>query len=232
MKKRVKKAVLVGSGMAAMAAFSAFGVKTDIVGVPSVISAAQEMDYEDFTYELINDEKEAAITKYKGTKTDVVIPDQIAGKPVTKIGYRAFEENGQLTSIKMGNNVKIIERNAFAQNTNLKTIILENVEEMESGAFYGCSNLKEINWGTKLQTIGNEAFGYCTNLQTVNVPDSVVTIGDGAFRGCLNVVDINIGNHVTTVGEYAFSGCANVTKVKVGNNVTERSIKHLKNVPI
>ena len=58
-----------------------------------------------------------------------------------------FEENSQL---------KIIGKNAFAENRKLKAVMLpDNLEELSQGAFSGCVNLKLIKIGASVKKLGN-----------------------------------------------------------------------------
>jgi hypothetical protein len=62
------------------------------------------------------------IMKYSGGGGAVVIPDTIAGLPVTSIGKHAFYNCSSLTSIKIG----------------------QNVTSIGGGAFDGCASLREV----------------------------------------------------------------------------------------
>ena len=58
MKKTTKRAVILGTGMAAMAAFSVFGGKTDVIGAPPIVKSASTVTFENFEYKLTNNDKE------------------------------------------------------------------------------------------------------------------------------------------------------------------------------
>jgi len=65
---------------------------------------AQQYDPEsDFTVTKLDNGKSIAITKYKGSKQIVSIPPSIQGFPVTTIGYEAFKNNKNLTSVAIPN---------------------------------------------------------------------------------------------------------------------------------
>lgn len=64
--------------------------------------------------------------------------------------------------LKFNEDTKIIGKNAFEGNKEIKKIILpENLEKIESRAFSNCDNLKEIEFNKNLSSIGIEAFLNC-----------------------------------------------------------------------
>ena len=56
------------------------------------------------------------ILSYTGNETTVVIPDTIAGYPVTTIGANVFANNSTITSLSLGTHVTTIENQAFLSN--------------------------------------------------------------------------------------------------------------------
>lgn len=85
--------------------------------------------------------------------TDIVVPKSICFLPVTKIGYHAFSERDNLTSIKIPNSVTSIEYSAFAACTGLTSIeISDSVKSIGFGAFSGCNSLTDIYYrGTEAE---------------------------------------------------------------------------------
>ena len=64
---------------------------------------------------------------------------------VTHIGEKAFQNNNELKTIKLPDNLRSIGDCAFDGCTNLKTVIFNEIpESIESTAFDNCSNLKYI----------------------------------------------------------------------------------------
>ena len=118
--------------------------------------------------------------------TSITIPES-----VTEIGLRAFHYQGSLTSIVVEEGNKVYDSrdncNAIIEtssNTLIKgcnsTIIPESVVEIESEAFYNCSDLTSITIPEDVTEIGNNAFNGCTSLKEVIIEDGNTTLSLGA----------------------------------------------------
>ena len=81
--------------------------------------------------------------------------------------------------------------------------------------FTYCEQIKTIQIGSSVTSIGNAAFGNCAGLTKIIIPNSVTSIGEGAFALCTNLVEIDIGTGVGSVGYYAFYGCEKLQKVVI-----------------
>ena len=111
------------------------------------------------THELYNGTLE--ITEYVGNSATCVIPSEIDGKRVTQIGYDAFNDCTELTSITIPDGVTIIGNSAFSDCTSLETVTIPNsVTQIYTRAFYNCTSLKEVTIPASVTDIGDEAFGY------------------------------------------------------------------------
>ena len=110
-----------------------------------------------------------SVVGYKGTDTDIVIPDEYGGYAVTAIANSAFAGNTSITSFTAGANLKSIDAAAFA----------------------GCVSLAEVSLGSSLERIGSASFFGCSNLNTVSIPATVKQIGVDAFAACDSVETVN-----------------------------------------
>ena len=86
------------------------------------------------------------ITGYRGNKTNIIIPDEIMGKPVKKIGKNAFNNNRNITSVTLGKNVDNIGAYAFEGCYSLGTVYWNHsgYSSIDSGAFLNCRKLRLI----------------------------------------------------------------------------------------
>ncbi|MGM9969563.1 MAG: leucine-rich repeat domain-containing protein [Anaeroplasma sp.] len=91
-------------------------------------------------------------------ETDIELPDEIEGLPVSKIETNAFSEMENIKRIVIPGSVKVIGSYAFASCPNLETIVLEEgVESIEDWAFISCG-IKKISLPETLKTVGANAF--------------------------------------------------------------------------
>ncbi len=83
-----------------------------------------------------------------------------------------------------------------------------------------CSEIKSVNIGDSVTSIGDHAFWNCDSLTSVDIGDSVTSIGDHAFASSNSLTSLVIGDSVTTIGDAAFWNCFNLTSVDIGDSVT------------
>ncbi|MBR7032924.1 MAG: leucine-rich repeat domain-containing protein, partial [Clostridia bacterium] len=197
-----------------------------LVFVPVTANAG---DNEDWEYYI--EDGEVTITGYNGSDTDVTIPSEIDGYPVTEIGDWAFEYCS-LTSVT----------------------IPDSVMRIGEGAFWGCDSLESVTIPDSVTNIDDEALSFCTALVSINVsdgnpfyksvdgvlydkdlteliccpggktnvdiPDSVTSIGDYALKNCYSLTSVTIPDSVTSIGAYAFDGCSVLGSVTIPYSVT------------
>ncbi len=114
-------------------------------------------------YVLSNDNTAYSVSGI-GTCTDshIVIPSVYEGKPVSSIGYAAFQNCTGLTEIT----------------------IPDSITYIGLGAFTNCIGLTCVTIPEGVTHIYDHAFAYCTNLTNITIPDSVISIGSRVFDGC------------------------------------------------
>ena len=101
-----------------------------------------------------------------------------------------------------------------------------NVESIGSSAFYGCSNLAEINYNAAavadLTSSSNVFYNAGSNSDgiTVTFGESVTSIPACLFYAyydttyySANIVSVTIGSNVESIGGSAFHGCGNLTEI-------------------
>lgn len=94
-----------------------------------------------------------------------------------------------------------------------------SIKVIESGAYKGCINIKEIEFedgGESPLALYEEAFADCTGLQRVKLPARVETIQDRCFSGCAQLEEFEIeqGTRPLGVGFCVFADCPNDEKMK------------------
>ena len=157
--------------------------------------------------------------------TSIVIPDivtyQQTNYSVNKIGYEAFKDCRNLTSITIPNSVTSIGGWAFAVCISLDSVNIPNgVTSIGDEAFFDCISLDSVNIPNSVTHIGGRAFYDCISLTSITIPNSVTYIGYSAFEYCSSLTSVTIPNSVTEIGHSAFYGCSSLTSVTLPQNAT------------
>ena len=115
-----------------------------------------------FRYEVTNGEATIiGVDRSVGGKIE--IPKKVDGYPVKTIGNDAFSKCAMLESVKCGQYSQLVSigAQAFSFCDELSSVILgKNVKIIEKEAFYGCASLESIFIPISVTTIGDRAFDY------------------------------------------------------------------------
>ena len=182
----------------------------------------------DFLYRVEgeSDNPEVTIYSYVGSDTDVTVPSEIKGKPVTTL-HGTFSGKKTVKKVTVPEGVRLIEYNAFFGCTALTTVVLpSSLEEMTEYTFYECTNLKTVSLDTansKLTKIGQYSFAYCEKLTGFDIPSSLKELEEGVFFRCSSLKKIIIPDTVEKIDRSAFYECTNVIEIKIPGTVKEAS---------
>lgn len=182
----------------------------------------------DFLYRVEgeSDNPEVTIYSYVGSDTDVTVPSEIKGMPVTTL-HGTFSSKETVKTVTIPEGVRLIEYNAFFGCTALTTVVLpSSLEEMTENTFYQCTNLKTVSLDTansKLTKIGQYSFADCGKLTGFDIPSSLKELEEGVFFRCSSLKKIIIPDTVEKIDRSAFRECTNVTEIKIPGTVKEAS---------
>ena len=182
----------------------------------------------DFLYRVEgeSDNPEVTIYSYVGSDTDVTVPSEIKGMPVTTL-HGTFSGKETVKTVTIPEGVRLIEYNAFFGCTALTTVVLpSSLEEMTENTFYQCTNLKTVSLDTansKLTKIGQYSFAYCEKLTGFDIPSSLKELEEFVFAYCSSLKKIIIPDTVEKIDISAFRMCTNVTEIKIPGTVKEAS---------
>lgn len=169
------------------------------------------------------------------TDSEILIPDEYYGKPVTSIGLYAFNGVTTFTSITIPDTVTRIVGFPFDGCSSLARIYYTgNIKswcELEGlngfmpsdhacKLFIGGAELAgDFTIPDDVTTISDYAFRYCRSLTGVIIPDHVTSIGSRAFAGCSALKTVTVGEGVQRIGNSAFEDCTSLTDMTVGSGV-------------
>lgn len=190
-----------------------------------------ENTFENWEYK--NEDRGITITRYVGDENHVVIPSEIKGVPVKKIGM-AFKDFVELRAVTIPEGVTEIGFWAFTGCTNLASVKLgKDLKKIGGYAFSRCSALSEIIFPEGLEQIGEEAFSGCAGLRRVSLPNSVREVGFSAFFNCTGLEEMTIGNGVKKIPDHLFYGCTNLREVQLPEglvNIGEAAFQYCGNL--
>lgn len=201
----------------------------------------------DITFKVIDGE--AVVTKVpnKSIVTEIVIPDEYEGIPVTEIADFAAVNLEYVTKVTIGKNVKVISDWAFG---NSKKIVAFEVsddnpyicdvdgviysKDMKTLLFYPPSggltdgadkdgnSVKTISYTIPegVETIRTKAFYKCLELTDITLPSTLKAIEEKAFFRC-NLKEIILPDGLEFIGKDAFAFCSETQKVTVPASVKQ-----------
>lgn len=176
-------------------------------------SDSEENEYNDFTYYTYfneeNNRTEAVIQGYRGSDSDVVIPNSIDGFLVTAISMYAFSGHSDLASITIPSTIQSIGEGAFLECNGLKKVYVSSIEDWCKIDF----SYPEAN------PLFRGADLYVDNklVTDVTIPDGVKSIGKYAFCGYSSLKSISFPSSIRSIGESAFYDCPNLDEVYATN---------------
>ena len=216
MKKRILSILLILSMALSILPFGAF----NLTASAAITAAGLE-------YTILSDEVE--ITGYIGSATEVVIPAEIEGYPVTSIGAHACENSTNLTIITIPDNVTKIGENAFHIFTVIRCkkdsaaanyckkiteqpyvfIDTPDSENIFSGTF------NDFNWNIDKRTGVLKINGSGNTLDFMFMPEYFLW---SKYR-CY-ITSVEFSNKITEIAEEAFCHCYNLKKIVIPDSVT------------
>ena len=137
---------------------------------------------------------------------------------LTTMGQSVFQNCTKLKNIVLPDGLQTMNSYVFQGCTSLRSITV-NVSSIPYDAFYNCTFLSNINFGSNVTRIESEAFRG-TAIVNLVIPDTVTYIGSNAFTGCNKLKTAVIANSVTYLGSSAFTSCTSLESLVIGNGVT------------
>ena len=170
------------------------------------------------------------LLSYEGTATEVVIPAEVNGKPVRRIGAMAFDGCEGIVSLTVPNSVERIYKGAFRSCyksiERLSIPFLGTEANQASGHFgeaFGASALTTLHQAIScpikhVEITGNtfipdSAFVGYVSIETVTLGEGVTKIGTGAFQSLPNLKTVKLPSTLEKIGSRAFYKCGMLSNI-------------------
>lgn len=197
-------------------------------------------------YKIVNNE--VIITKYTDStqKTEIIVPDEIEGFPVTEIADFSLFNCESLKKIYIGKNVSKIGEWSMTNNQRLEQFAVDESNEyfcsvdgvlyskdMKTIIYYPpARNIKFDKYGEAqnttqyeiangVETVRTKAFYKCYYVDSITIPDSVKSIEEKAFHRSSSLTEIKLPLSLTFIGKDAFAYCDKLEKVTIPKSVKE-----------
>ena len=199
-------------------------------------------------YKIENGEAHVKTVPNKSTVTEIVIPDEYEGAPVTKIADFSAANLEYVTKIYIGKNVNDIGNWSMTNNQHLTAFEVDEnnpyycdvdgvlySKDMKTLIFYPpAKDLTEAkdNDGKSIKVsqytildgveiICSKAFYKCNALTKIDIPVSVKKIEEKAFFRCERVEVIKLPDVLEFIGKDAFSYCYGLKEINIPASVNE-----------
>ncbi len=199
---------------------------------------SEEFTYGDFTYTVTDGA--VTITGCSEDVTEVVIPAEINGIPVTTIGEKAFYERTDITSLTVPPTLTSSKINAFYNCTSLANIYITDLsawcaidfpQDSAYPLYYSTSKdtkmyvngdlLEDLIFPEDVTTPKSRVFCNVDSIKTVKLHDNVEILPMRAFQDCNNLVSVDLGNGVKTFGACAFKLCKSLESIVIPDSVMD-----------
>ena len=198
-------------------------------------------------YKIENSEATVTLVPNKTSVTNIVIPDEYDGVPVTEIADFAAVNLEYAVKVTIGKNVKEIGDWAFGNSRKLIEFDVDEAnpyicdvdgvlytKDMKTLLFYPPalgvqtetnSEGNEVNFITYsipegVETIRSKAFYKCYELTEISLPSTITSIEEKAFFRC-NIGEITLPDTLTFIGKDAFSYCYGLKVIVIPEAVTQ-----------
>ena len=167
------------------------------------------------------------------TDTEIVIPAEYNGLPVTKIGDNAFADITAITAVHIPDSVVRIGMYAFAGTSITSITIPAGVTELTALSLNGAplENIA-VAWDNPVyKTVGGVLYTAdgrhllrypkMRHGERYTVPEGVVFIAHSAFRDAEYLVTVSLPESLEFVADFSFSGAKRLECIVIPDGVTE-----------
>lgn len=136
------------------------------------------------------------------TQTDIIIPSEINGIPVTKIADGAFDVQGKNFTVTLSDSITYIGDRAFSECKITNTALPKALEHVGKSAFWR-TDAEFKSLPQSVNYIGDYAFQECA-INKVVIPKEMTKVPDNAFKDCV-IKELTLHDNITRIGSHAFN---------------------------
>lgn len=164
--------------------------------------------------------------------TEVVIPDEYEGVPVTEVADFAGCNLEGVKKITVGKNVESIGVWAFTNNQKLEAFEVSEdnghfcavdgvlfSKDMKTVVFYPPAGKTEFSIPDTVETIRSKSFYKCQKLEKLVLPKCLKKIEEKAFFRCSNLNDIVLPQGIESIEKDAFGYCSKLSKIVIPSSI-------------
>ncbi len=153
---------------------------------------------------------------------------------VESIADTSFSRCKSLTAINTDSGNKIYASNdGILYNTGKARLVIcpagkqgivsisDGTQEIAAEAFYGCTEVTEINVPDSVKTIGASAFSGCEGLVKIRLSAGLTELAANVLNGCHAIESVTVPEGVTKIGSGAFISCSSLKSVFLPSTLTE-----------
>lgn len=142
----------------------------------------------------------AFLNRHKDNSAPVILGQTVIAGP----GCRGL--------LRLPEGIRHIAPFAFAGNESITGLsLLQSLETVGKGAFYGCLGLETMSCAGAVKRIDAHAFSKCVSLRTISL--SAVLIEDSAFSFCTGLAEALLPD-TQSLGREAFLGCRSLAHIR------------------
>lgn len=171
---------------------------------------AEEVEYH------VTEEGTIEIVSYtdSSTRTEVTIPDEIDGRPVTTIKNFSLFNTDTLQKITIGKNVREIGDWALTNNKSMQEFVVspENEYFVAVDGVLFTKDKKTLVCYPTAKNINVDRYGQTTDTTTYAIPEGTEKIANRAFYRCGYLTQVTFPASLKEIGEMSFHRCE-----KMGN---------------
>lgn len=172
------------------------------------------------------------ITGMNGSGTEVQIPAEIEGKPVTEIGAYAFAVTEESPLLETAEETNLIFEKSEAEqrkvplakrngNALQRLYLPDTIKKIGAYAISGCTALTVLHLPEALEEISHHMLSGCISLQSLGLPATLRVIEEYAFYDCRNIQKLVLPQQLEKLGKYAFYNCRNMESINIPKTATD-----------